>query len=798
MIDRLQAGDDAGNARVPADQRLALDPYDLSALAERLLDHLHAGRFPAAQAALNHLISLRGRLFTRRLLGQLVQQERRLVKEAGIFFCDPPPAGCLVQDIVAALDAGSHFFDAERPIILVHCTEQLNGIFLTQREFPGFAVISISARSPRFPNELRATIFHEIAHAFMVSGSLFLDEGLATFFAARFSGGSEVFPRSDAAGPKTIDRPLRSLLSARGEDGILFEGSDVTVEETGSLRMRAAHFIGRLYERLGMAQLKILFDTLARHDDPAQTALLIEQAIGVPLESMEPTSAVIADEAGLCADGHAAICAAWQSRTLAPLDRVIEAVRAATGTTRSPALCEVLVSALIAEARILAGQGEKVASEKLAEIDALLAQLGRDGLASARLWTLKGHREALQILMVKPNMVRVGLAAQRAAFAYSKAFAQTPDDPDLLVNMGFIEIQTPEQYGGSKAKGLDLIRKAVGPSLYGQHALFVLERFGVATTPEASIETAVSQEAAPAFADHPPLLTVRGVAATVKAFALSVDALDLQAGEQVAFVGPNGAGKSLLMEVLLGLRPRTGGTITVCGHRIEEVMRHPSLRRAIGTQLQDVQMMANLRIRELVGLHTSLYGMPQAAITEALGMAELLPLQHYMLSRGQKQRVQLYLALAHDPDLVFLDEPTLGLDEWHARALRGIWRARALRGKGSVMISHVAADLRHADRILCLDQGAVRDMGTLDALIERHVGLFRASIAGDLPPTLQADYAALSGLQRLETDQNGHVVLYGGAGFDLAFRGFINRHAITTFSLEPTRPEDFLAQMSRG
>lgn len=799
MINVPLSGLEAGDGRATADHRLAVDPYDLSALAERFLDHLAAGRFSAAHEGLRQLFRVRGPLFTRRLLGQFILQERRLTKDAGIFFCEPPPSARFVQDIADALEAGVSFFEAERPVVLVHCTEQLNGIFLTQREFSGFAVITISSRSPRFPDGLRATIFHEIAHAFMVSGALFLDEGLATVFAARFSGASEVFPPSHAPGSKNIHHPLRTLLAARGEDGILFEGNGVAIEETEAIRMRASHVVGLLLERLGMSGLKLLFETIAMGDDPAETASTIERAIGVSLETLEPSADRIDDVADLCAKGHAALCTAWQSRDPAPLAIVIDGLKAASHSSRSVALSEVLTSALIAHARIAAGHGEKIAGEKLAEIDALLAQLNQDGLASARLWTLKGHREALQILVVKPNMVRVGLAAQRAAFAYSKAFALTPDDPDLLVNMGFIEMQTPEQYGGSKAKGLDLIRKAVGPSLYGQHALFVLERFGVATTPEQPIDRVPSEaKAVPVFADGPSLLTVRGLAANVKEFTLSVDVLDLAAGAQLALVGPNGAGKSLLMEILLGLRPRTGGTITLCGHSVDDMMRRPNLRRAIGAQLQDVQMMANLRIHELVSLHTSLYGAPLAAITEALGMAELLPLQHYMLSRGQKQRVQLYLALAHDPDLVFLDEPTLGLDEWHARALRGIWRGRAARGKGSVMISHVAADLKEADRILCLDQGVVRDIGTLDALILRHVGLFRASIAADLPMGLQADYAALVGLLRAETDQNGHVVLYGGEGFDLSFRAFITRHAITTFSLEPTRPEDFLAHMSRG
>lgn len=264
----------------------------------------------------------------------------------------------------------------------------------------------------------------------------------------------------------------------------------------------------------------------------------------------------------------------------------------------------------------------------------------------------------------------------------------------------------------------------------------------------------------------------------------------------MALIGPNGAGKSLLLESLVGVRSRRSGSVSLCGHPLDTFMKRPSLKRLFGAQLQDVHMIARIRVDEIVDLHKKLYGPPDPLVTNALNMDELLGMTYQILSRGQKQRVQLFLALAHRPPVVFLDEPTLGLDEWHAHSVRQIWQSRRDQGQGQLVISHVGADLACASHIHCLSTGQIIEGGTLNQLMLRHVGLFRAELPTDVGSSVEDAIARLSGLLRPPYASGDKWVMFGKEGFDIAFRELIDRHGLTRFHLDSTCPEDLLAVLS--
>jgi ABC-type multidrug transport system ATPase subunit len=154
----------------------------------------------------------------------------------------------------------------------------------------------------------------------------------------------------------------------------------------------------------------------------------------------------------------------------------------------------------------------------------------------------------------------------------------------------------------------------------------------------------------------------------------------------------------------------------------------------------------------------------------------------------------LWLALSHVPELALLDEPSLGLDEWHARALREL-----LVGMPTTLlqISHIPADLLGMDRILCMEKGKLVDGGSLDELLARRVGRFKARIGQRLAGETEQAMHALPALLRAEAVQAGWQ-LQGGQGFDASFRRFIDQHGIANFSLEASTVEDFLAELTKG
>ena len=208
---------------------------------------------------------------------------------------------------------------------------------------------------------------------------------------------------------------------------------------------------------------------------------------------------------------------------------------------------------------------------------------------------------------------------------------------------------------------------------------------------------------------------VAGLAGVTKQYgevtALHGLSLTLQRGEVLALLGPNGAGKSTAIRCLLGLTAPTSGTARVFGRD----PREPAARVRIGAMLQVGRMPEALKVREHIDLFRSYYPRPMA-VAEIVRVAKLEGMedrQFGKLSGGQKQRLLFGLAVAGNPDLVFLDEPTVGMD---IEARRGLWaqiRALAERGKTVLLTTHYLeeADVL-AHRIVVIDKGRIVSEGT--------------------------------------------------------------------------------------
>ena len=196
---------------------------------------------------------------------------------------------------------------------------------------------------------------------------------------------------------------------------------------------------------------------------------------------------------------------------------------------------------------------------------------------------------------------------------------------------------------------------------------------------------------------------------------------DVQAGEIFGLIGPNGAGKTTTMECVEGLRTADRGTISVLG--LNPTRQVYTLQERIGVQLQAAQLQKRIKVREAVGLWTSLYRKPVDGdrLIEQLGLSDKRNAWFMTLSGGQKQRLFIALALINDPEVVFLDELTTGLDPQARRAIWDLVRGIRQRGKTVFLTTHLMEEAeRLCDRVAIIDHGRIIDIGSPAELVRRH------------------------------------------------------------------------------
>jgi ABC-2 type transport system ATP-binding protein len=201
---------------------------------------------------------------------------------------------------------------------------------------------------------------------------------------------------------------------------------------------------------------------------------------------------------------------------------------------------------------------------------------------------------------------------------------------------------------------------------------------------------------------------------------VALDGADLvvRRGELLALLGPNGAGKTTAIGLLLGLIRADAGTVELFGQDPQQI----EARRRIGVMLQDAALPPTLRVGELLRLTASYYPTPRtlAETAELAGVGDLLTRPYAKLSGGQQRRVQFALALCGRPELLFLDEPTVGMD---IEARQKLWAAiRQLLAEGcSVLLTtHYLEEAEAlADRVCVMSQGRMIHEGTVEALRAR-------------------------------------------------------------------------------
>ena len=222
--------------------------------------------------------------------------------------------------------------------------------------------------------------------------------------------------------------------------------------------------------------------------------------------------------------------------------------------------------------------------------------------------------------------------------------------------------------------------------------------------------------------DAGPVIRVRGLTKRydeVQAVA-GID-FDVAKGEIFGLLGPNGAGKTTTVEILEGLREPDGGDVSVLG--VDVRRDADAIKPRIGVSLQTAALYPKLTVTELVDLFRSFYprSRPTGEIIDALELGERRHARSQELSGGQRQRLAVALSLVNDPELVFLDEPTTGLDPAARRSLWDIVEGLKADGRSVLLTTHYMEEAEIlCDRLAIMDHGRILEMGTVEELVSKH------------------------------------------------------------------------------
>ena len=252
----------------------------------------------------------------------------------------------------------------------------------------------------------------------------------------------------------------------------------------------------------------------------------------------------------------------------------------------------------------------------------------------------------------------------------------------------------------------------------------------------------------------------------------AVKGIDVQiaAGETVALLGPNGAGKSTTIDMLLGLLPPDGGTVSVFGHSPAGAVAVG----AIGAMLQTGALIRDLTVRELVSMMASLYPAPLSVeeVLDLTGSRDFASQRTQKLSGGQTQRVRFAIALISNPALLVLDEPTVAMDVEGRRAFWETMREFAAGGRTIVFATHYLEEAdAYADRAVLMAHGRVVADGPTTE-IKAMVGsrTIRATLPG-------AELGALGSLPGVTgAERRGEAVVLSCSDSDAAIRALLEAH----------------------
>jgi ABC-2 type transport system ATP-binding protein len=274
---------------------------------------------------------------------------------------------------------------------------------------------------------------------------------------------------------------------------------------------------------------------------------------------------------------------------------------------------------------------------------------------------------------------------------------------------------------------------------------------------------------------------------------------EVQSGEFFAILGPNGAGKTTTLEILEGLREPDSGTVEVLGQ--PPWPRNPALLPRIGVQLQASSFFEKLTAREQMRTFASLYGVGPARADEMLdivGLTEQAQTRAEKLSGGQAQRLSIACALVHDPELVFLDEPTGALDPQARRNLWDLLRQINADGRTVVLTTHHMDEAETlCDRVAIMDRGRILQAGPPAALVRGLDTPIRVSVeSGLLADGQAAELAVAAGGGADDVTDDGVSLTIATRDPAVVLAGLADRRALGGLRVQGTTLEDVFLQLT--
>ena len=203
--------------------------------------------------------------------------------------------------------------------------------------------------------------------------------------------------------------------------------------------------------------------------------------------------------------------------------------------------------------------------------------------------------------------------------------------------------------------------------------------------------------------------------------------LEIKAGEVFGLLGPNGAGKTTTIEILEGLRQPDSGTVRVCG--MDPGREQTALKERIGAQLQATVLPDKIRVEEALTLFASFYRKPASIemLLERFGLGERRQAFFEKLSGGEKQRLALALAMLNNPELVLLDEPTVGLDAQLRRNIYALIERFREERRTTLLTTHYIEEAeRLCDRVAIIAEGKLKTIGRVSDIVAQHPNLEKA------------------------------------------------------------------------
>jgi len=272
---------------------------------------------------------------------------------------------------------------------------------------------------------------------------------------------------------------------------------------------------------------------------------------------------------------------------------------------------------------------------------------------------------------------------------------------------------------------------------------------------------------------------------------VAVDELSFEVrdGEIFGLIGPNGAGKTTTMECVEGLRRPDRGAISVLG--LDPFHDAYTLQDRIGVQLQQAQLQKRIKVREAVHFWAALYRRPASEgdrLLEQLGLTEKRDAWFMTLSGGQKQRLFIVLALINDPELVFLDELTTGLDPQARRAIWDLVRGIRERGKTVFLTTHLMEEAeRLCDRVAIIEHGRLIEIDTPEGLVRRHCPE-RTVVLTTSDGGAEARFRAIPGVESVVRQDARYTIRGNGEAFVSAVIQCLSEARITVTDFRTVHP----------